>query len=204
MASSVCHCEESCLAGGDGAEVDSCSCSHDVLQAIRRFVQLCVQEAERVESRPPCQHLLVQIVCSRSHWLQQSLSRDFRVEQLRARTLSKTIKLIKPHCFLFNVRSFHRNPWLIARSHRLRFFYFASFCRVELNCQSQHRPTDPLSLKLSHYKLSKKQNARNLHSSCAYLQQTSKVHNRVYWQDGSNFISYPITPLSSPCTKCSA
>ena len=88
--------------------VDCCSCSHDVLQAIRRFVQLCVQEAERVR-RGPSMHLLIQIVCSRSHWLQQSLSRDFRVEQLKVRILSKTIKLIKPHCFLFNVRSFHGN-----------------------------------------------------------------------------------------------
>ena len=144
--------------------VDSCSCSHDVLQAIRRSVQLCVQEAERVRSRP-CQHLLVHIVFSRSHWLQQSLSRDFKAEQLKVRTLSKKIKTSKPHRFLFNVRSFHGNLWLIARSHRLRFFYFESFCRVELNRQSQHRPTDSLSPKLSHYKLSKKQNARNLHIS---------------------------------------
>jgi hypothetical protein len=132
LASSVSHWEELRLAGGDGAVVDSCSCSHDALQAVRRFMQLCVQEAERVRSRS-CQHLLLHIVCSRSHWLQQSLSWDFKVEQLKVRTLSKTIKLIKPHCFLFNLRSFHRNPWLTARSHRFRFFYSESFCSVELN-----------------------------------------------------------------------
>ena len=136
--------------------MDSCSCSHDVLQAIRRSVQLCVQEAERVRSRP-CQHLLVHIVCSRSHWLQQSLSWDFRVEQLKVKTLSKTIKLIKLHCFLFNVPSFYGNPWLTSRSRRLPIFYFESFCRVELNRQSQHRPTDSRSLKLSYYMLNKKQ-----------------------------------------------
>ena len=146
------------------AVVDSCSCSQDVLHSIRRCLQLFVQAAERVR-RERSMHLPIHALCSRSHWLQQSLSWDFRVEQLKVRTLSKTIKLIKPHCFLFNVRSFHRNLWFIARSHRLRFFYFESFCRVELNRQSQHRPTDSLSLKLSHYKLSKKQNARNLHIS---------------------------------------
>ena len=134
MASSVCHCEESCLAGGDGAVVDSCSCSHDVLHAIRRCVQLSVQEAERVRLGRSM-HLLIHIVCSRSHWLQQSLSWDFRAEQLKVRTLSKKIKTSKPHRFLFNFRSFHGNPWLIARSHRLPFFYFESFCRVELNRQ---------------------------------------------------------------------
>ena len=106
LASSVCHCEESRLAGGDGAVVDSCSCSHDVLHAIRRCMQLSVQEAERVRSRPPCQQLLVHHVCSRSHWLQQSLSRDFKVEQLKVRTLSKTTKTIKPNWFLFNFASF--------------------------------------------------------------------------------------------------
>ena len=116
---SVCHCEESCLGGGDGAEVDCCSCSHDVLQAIRRSVQLCAHEAERVRSRP-CQHLFVHIVCSRSHWLQQSLSWDFKVEQPKVKTLSKQIKIIKTHCFLFNVHSFHLGQWLTARSHQFR------------------------------------------------------------------------------------
>lgn len=94
--------------------VDSCSCSHDVLHAIRRCMQLSVQEAERVRSRPPCQQLLVHHVCSRSHWLQQSLSRDFQVEQLKVRTLSKTTKTIKPNWFLFNFRSFHLGPCLPA------------------------------------------------------------------------------------------
>jgi hypothetical protein len=103
---SVCHCEESCLAGGDGAVVDSCSCSHDALQAVRRFMQLRVQEAERVR-RGPSMHLPIHALCSRSHWLQQSLSRDFKVEQPKVKTLSKTIKTSKPHRFLFNLRSLH-------------------------------------------------------------------------------------------------
>ena len=102
------------------AVVDCCSCPHDALQAVRRFMQLCVQEAERSRSRPPCQHLLLHIVYCHSHWLEQSLSWNFKVEQLKVKTLSKKIKIIKPHCFLFNVRSFHLGPWLPVRSHQCR------------------------------------------------------------------------------------
>ena len=83
-------------------------------------MQLSAQETERVESRPPCQQLLVHHVFSRSHWVQQSVSRDVKVEQLKVGTHSKTSKTIKPNCFLFNLRSFHLGPCLPAQTHWLR------------------------------------------------------------------------------------
>ena len=100
------------------AVLDPCSCSHDVLHEIRRCVQLFVQEAERVR-RGPSMHLPIHIVCSRSHWLQQSLSRDFRVEQLKVGTHRKTSKSIKPNCFLFNLLSYHLGTCLPAQTHWL-------------------------------------------------------------------------------------
>ncbi len=81
-------------------------------------MQPSVQEAERVP-RGRSMHLLIHIVCSRSHWLQQSLSRGFRVEQLKVKTLSKKIKTSKSYRFLFNLRSFHFGLWLPSQTHWL-------------------------------------------------------------------------------------
>ena len=101
------------------AVVDSCSCSHDVLHSLRSCMQLFVQAAERVR-RGRSTHLPTHALCSRSHWLQQSLSEDFRVEQLKVKTLSKTIKTSKPHRFLFNLRSFRFGHCLPEQTHWLR------------------------------------------------------------------------------------
>ena len=94
--------------------------SQDFLHARRRCLQLSAQETERVDARPPCQQLLVHHVFSRSHWVQQSVSRDVKVEQLKVGTHSKTSKTIKPNCFLFNIRSFHLGPCLPAQTHWAR------------------------------------------------------------------------------------
>ena len=98
------------------AVVDSCSCSHDALHSLRSCLHLFVQTAERVR-RGRSTHLPTQALCSASHWLQQSLSEDFRVEQLKVRTLSKKNKTSKPHRFLFNLRSFRFGHCLPEQAH---------------------------------------------------------------------------------------
>ncbi len=63
-----------------------------------------------MDSRPPIQQLFVHHAFSRSHRVLQSVSRGGKVEQLKVKTPSRTIKTINPHRFLFNYSSFHRSP----------------------------------------------------------------------------------------------